>query len=71
MFESVINRYMSNYHGADHSATAGHEAAASDAHANVEHATARPPRIIIATVTNTIGSCGIESGPNLPNKLMS
>ena len=40
LFESVINRYMSNYHGADHSATAGHEAAASDAHANVEHATA-------------------------------
>ena len=40
LFESVINKYMSNYHGADHSATAGHEAAASDAHANVEHATA-------------------------------
>ena len=40
LFESVINRYMSNYHGADHSATVGHEAAASDAHANVEHATA-------------------------------
>ena len=40
LFESVINRYMSNYHGADHSATAGHEAAASDAHADVEHATA-------------------------------
>jgi len=31
---------MSNYHGADHSATVGHEAAASDVHANVEHATA-------------------------------
>ena len=40
LFESVINRYMSNYHGADHSATAGHEAAASDAHADVEHTTA-------------------------------
>ncbi|TCB64639.1 ubiquinol oxidase subunit II [Acinetobacter sp. ANC 4216] len=40
LFESVINKYMSNYHGADHSATAGHEAAASEAHANVEHATA-------------------------------
>jgi cytochrome o ubiquinol oxidase subunit 2 len=40
LFESVINKYMSNYHGADHSATAGHEAAASGAHVNVEHATA-------------------------------
>ncbi|OTG70286.1 ubiquinol oxidase subunit II [Acinetobacter sp. ANC 4169] len=40
LFESVINNYMSNYHGADHSASAGHEAAASEAHANVEHATA-------------------------------
>lgn len=37
LFESVINKYMSNYHGADHSATVGtHEAAASDAHADVE-----------------------------------
>jgi cytochrome o ubiquinol oxidase subunit II len=32
LFESVINTYMSNYHGADHSA--------SEAHANVEPATA-------------------------------
>ena len=40
LFESVINKYMSNYHGADHSATAGHEAAASEAHAGVEHAAA-------------------------------
>ena len=40
LFESVINRYMSNYHGADHSATAGatHQAAASEAHAAVEPA---------------------------------
>jgi cytochrome o ubiquinol oxidase subunit II len=35
LFESVINNYMSNYHGADHSATA-----ASEAHVEVEHATA-------------------------------
>lgn len=40
LFESVINKYMSNYHGADHSATAGHEAAASEAHAGVEHTAA-------------------------------
>ncbi|WP_180170148.1 ubiquinol oxidase subunit II [Acinetobacter sp. YH12027] len=39
LFESVINKYMSNYHGADHTATVGHEAAASEAHAGVEHAT--------------------------------
>lgn len=39
LFESVINKYMSNYHGADHSATVSHEAPASEAHANVEHAT--------------------------------
>ncbi|MDQ8935419.1 ubiquinol oxidase subunit II [Acinetobacter rudis] len=32
LFESVINRYMSNYHGADHSA--------ANTHANVEHAKA-------------------------------
>lgn len=39
LFESVINHYMSNYHGADHSATAGaHEAASSEAHAAVEPA---------------------------------
>ena len=40
LFESVINRYMSNYHGADHSATAGatHQAASSEAHAAVEPA---------------------------------
>ena len=39
LFESVINKYMSNYHGADHSATAStHEAAASDEHTAVEHA---------------------------------
>ena len=38
LFESVINKYMSNYHGADHSApAAGH---ANAAHENVEHATA-------------------------------
>ncbi len=33
LFESVINKYMSNYHGADH-------AAASEAHAGADHATA-------------------------------
>ncbi|WP_273776808.1 MULTISPECIES: ubiquinol oxidase subunit II [unclassified Acinetobacter] len=39
LFESVINKYMSNYHGGSHAATAGaHEAAASDAHAAVEPA---------------------------------
>jgi cytochrome o ubiquinol oxidase subunit 2 len=38
LFESVINKYMSNYHGADHSApTAEH---ADVIHENVEHATA-------------------------------
>lgn len=42
LFESVINNYMSNYHGADHSASsvAHKEAAASEAHVDVEHATA-------------------------------
>lgn len=42
LFESVINNYMSNYHGADHSASsvAHQEAAASEAHVDVEHATA-------------------------------
>ena len=42
LFESVINKYMSNYHGADHSAQAetALEAPASEAHVNVEHATA-------------------------------
>jgi len=41
LFESVINKYMSNYHGADHSAAAvEHNAPASEAHVNVEHATA-------------------------------
>ena len=41
LFESVINNYMSNYHGADHSApvVAG-EAPASETHVAVEHATA-------------------------------
>ncbi|MBF4521535.1 ubiquinol oxidase subunit II [Acinetobacter towneri] len=41
LFESVINNYMSNYHGADHSASvvAG-EAPASETHVAVEHATA-------------------------------
>ncbi len=34
LFESIINKYMSNYHGADHSAQAGAE------HVNAEHATA-------------------------------
>jgi cytochrome o ubiquinol oxidase subunit 2 len=34
LFETVINRYMSNYHGADHSA--GH--ATADTHAAAEHA---------------------------------
>ena len=39
LFKSVINKYMSNYHGADHTAAAGtHEAAASEAHAAVEPA---------------------------------
>ena len=37
LFETVINRYMSNYHGADHSATAEH---GSQAHAANAHATA-------------------------------
>ena len=49
LFESVIHNYMSNYHGADHSApveaaasdaVAHDEAAASEAHVAVEHATA-------------------------------
>lgn len=42
LFESVINKYMSNYHGADHSAQAetALEAPASEAHVAVEHATA-------------------------------
>lgn len=42
LFESVINKYMSNYHGADHSAQAetALEAPASEAHVNIEHATA-------------------------------
>ena len=41
LFESVINKYMSNYHGADHSATAVEQnAPASEAHVDVEHATA-------------------------------
>ena len=41
LFESVINNYMSNYHGADHSApvVAG-EAPASETHVAVEHTTA-------------------------------
>ena len=41
LFESVINNYMSNYHGADHSAPvmAG-EAPASETHVAVEHTTA-------------------------------
>ncbi|BBL20331.1 MULTISPECIES: ubiquinol oxidase subunit II [Acinetobacter] len=39
LFESVINKYMSNYHGADHSAQAGAEHTGAS-HANVEHATA-------------------------------
>ena len=34
LFESIINKYMSNYHGADHSAQAGTE------HVGAEHATA-------------------------------
>ena len=40
LFESVINTYMSNYHGADHAAQAGinHEVVAT--HENVEHANA-------------------------------
>ena len=38
LFESVINKYMSNYHGADHAAQAADEHAASATHANVEHA---------------------------------
>ncbi|MDH1408267.1 ubiquinol oxidase subunit II [Acinetobacter johnsonii] len=39
LFKSVISKYMSNYHGADHSATAGaHGAASSEAHAAVEPA---------------------------------
>jgi cytochrome o ubiquinol oxidase subunit 2 len=38
LFESVINKYMSNYHGADHSAPAGAHGAAADAHAAVEPA---------------------------------
>ncbi|MGL6083953.1 MAG: COX aromatic rich motif-containing protein, partial [Gammaproteobacteria bacterium] len=48
LFESVIHKYMSNYHGADHSApveaaatdAVAHEAAASEAHVAGEHATA-------------------------------
>ena len=40
LFESVINRYMSNYHGADHSAQESAEPAEVAAHADVEHATA-------------------------------
>ena len=40
LFESVIHKYMSNYHGADHSATGTHEAAASETHANAGHSTA-------------------------------
>ena len=46
LFESVINHYMSNYHGADHSAPAAEhgvaheEAAASEAHVADAHATA-------------------------------
>ena len=40
LFESVINRYMSNYHGADHSATAvdanAHDTAASEVTVNAE-----------------------------------
>lgn len=41
LFESVINRYMSNYHGADHTAQAEmSETPASDAHTAVEHANA-------------------------------
>lgn len=41
LFESVINRYMSNYHGADHSELAEmSETPASDAHTAVEHANA-------------------------------
>lgn len=41
LFESVINNYMSNYHGADHSApvVAG-EAPASETHVAVKHTTA-------------------------------
>ncbi|AWA47572.1 MULTISPECIES: ubiquinol oxidase subunit II [Acinetobacter] len=38
LFESVINHYMSNYHGADHSAPAEH--ATEETHTNDEHATA-------------------------------
>ena len=38
LFESIINKYMSNYHGADHSAAGSHEAASSEAHAAVEPA---------------------------------
>ena len=38
LFESVINHYMSNYHGADHSAPAEHATEAT--HSNDEHATA-------------------------------
>lgn len=37
LFETVINRYMSNYHGTDHSANAEHGSQAHDANA---HATA-------------------------------
>lgn len=48
LFESVIHKYMSNYHGADHSApveaaatdAVAHEASASEAHVAGEHATA-------------------------------
>ena len=40
LFESVINKYMSNYHGADHSATAvdanAHDTAASEVTVNAE-----------------------------------
>lgn len=35
LFETIINHYMSNYHGADHSA-AGH--ATAETHAAAEHA---------------------------------
>ncbi|MFW2055688.1 ubiquinol oxidase subunit II [Acinetobacter haemolyticus] len=38
LFESVINHYMSNYHGADHSASTEHATEAT--HTNDEHATA-------------------------------
>ncbi|TCM60683.1 cytochrome bo3 quinol oxidase subunit 2 [Acinetobacter calcoaceticus] len=40
LFESVINRYMSNYHGADHTAQADAGHASSDAQVNVTHANA-------------------------------